>query len=193
MQGFLARLANNAGSALAAGATVLAVGAALGAVGLSEAQGSGNSPFQNGWVLGGVGIMALAALWSVAVFVIAMIASVKTEMFHILLGHALNDGERLEIDLGPYEAIAAWAQQAHDLIEAGIGSAEARWFLSEWDLGIQFVSQKEKKGLPYLRRRLQRLTQLMARMYAMRVGPGAKLPEWEYQANKVAIFPKDQT
>ena len=36
-----------------------------------------------------------------------------TEPFRILLGHAMNDGQELEVEKAPMAAIQAWGQQAH--------------------------------------------------------------------------------
>jgi hypothetical protein len=193
MRALLNRLAANAGSALAAGATVLAVGAALGAVGLAETQKQAGSPFRNPLVLIGVGIIIVAAAWSVAILVIAMVATANTDRFHILLGHALNDGEALEQDGAPKPLIDAWGQQTHDLIEAGLGPAAARVFLSEWDLGTQLLPAKFKPGHPWLQRRLMRLTRLMESMHLMHVGPTAKLPHWRYQSSRAASSIKGET
>jgi len=129
---------------------VLLVRKALGAVGIAETQDSKGTPFSNGWVRLGVLVMSLAALWSVAVFVLAMISTAKTERFRIELGHALNDGEEIEAsDLTMIEVVT-WVQQAHDLIEGALGSAEGRLFLAEWDLNAVGVSTQTPEGRPYL-------------------------------------------
>ena len=56
---FLSRTSANAGASLAAGGTLLAIGVALGAIGLTEVTIAKTpaSPFKNGWVLVGFVMM----------------------------------------------------------------------------------------------------------------------------------------
>jgi hypothetical protein len=130
----------------------------------------------------------------------ALIATAKTERFRELLGHALNDGEKLhdQVPPTPLPVIQAWGQQAHDLIQAGYGPGEARLFLGEWDLDTQYVTGKEPEGHLWLARRLMRLSRLMDRMHLMQVGPGTKLPPWANLSTKVpgkrlrlSVVPRD--
>jgi hypothetical protein len=179
MRTFLGRLSANAGSALAAAGSLLALGAALGAVGLAQLQPK-ESPLANGWVLAGFVVISLGAAWFVGTFILAMIATIKHEHFKELLGHALHDGEKLEGEKAPKSEVAAWSQQAADLIHAGLGSGEDRLFLGEWDFGPQYLSGKEIPGQPFLQRRLRQLMKLLARVDSTHVGAGAKLPKWKY-------------
>ncbi len=93
----------------------------------------------------------------------------------------------------PEATIRVWAQQTHDLVESGLGSAEARLFLGDWDLGTQYVSNKTPPGHPWLHRGLMRLSRLMDRIHSGHVGPGARLQEGVYRSSKRMISPKDQT
>jgi len=198
MRAFLGRIVGNAGSSLTAGGTVLAIGVALGAIGLAETTSANSaklvylrppqSPFANGWVICGLIAGVIGALWVIGTFVLALIATAKTERFRQLLGHALNDGERLHEQAPPttLQVIRAWGQQAHDLVQAGYGPGEARLFLGEWDLPTQHVTGKEPEGHLWLERRLMRLSRLMDRMHLMQVGPGTRLPAWTYVSSPPA-------
>jgi len=73
----------------------LAIGVALGAIGLAEATSASplEAPFENSWVVVGVILALVAAAWVVGTFVLALIATAKTERFRLLLGHALTNGD----------------------------------------------------------------------------------------------------
>jgi hypothetical protein len=119
MRTLLSRISANAGSSLTAGATVLAIGVAIGAIGLTEvtlAAGKPVSPLRNGWVQVGLGVGALGAAWTLATFILAMVATKKHADFQRLLGHALNDGERLANNWGSPQEIRTWGQQTADLM-----------------------------------------------------------------------------
>jgi hypothetical protein len=161
----------------------LAIGIGLAAVGLTEVSAvtPTRSPFTNGWFRAGLIVSLVGAVWVLGTFALAMTGTVRAARFHELLGHALNDGQRLAEQGASKVTITAWATQARDLIEASLGSAEARLFLGEWDLGEQFGGGPE--GHLYLHRRLIRLSRLMDRMYATHVGPGQKLGDWVYRSS----------
>lgn len=169
LRAFLGRIVGNAGSSLTAGGTVLAIGLGVASVGVSAS--TKTSPWSNPWFDIGFILAMIGAAWVIGTFVLAMISTAKTERFEELIGHALNDGEALEDEGATQSTIRKWAQQTHDLIQAGLGPAEARLFLGESDLGTQFVSDKTRPGHPWLQRRLRRLSRLMDRMHSMHVGP----------------------
>lgn len=179
MRRFLGRIVVNAGSSLTAGGTVLAIGVALGAVGLAEVQGSGRSPFSNGWVVFGAVLALIGALWVIGTFIAAVVATAKTEKFHDLLGRALSEGEVLALGTPDGDAIQRWGQATQRLIEAGLGGAEGRLFMSDWDLGISFKAETQVSSKVWLRMRLARLTRLMDRMHEHQVNPRFQAPKSE--------------
>jgi hypothetical protein len=185
MRTLLSRISANAGSSLTAGGTLLAVGVAIGAIGLTEVSlvnGDGTSPLRNGWVQVGLVVGMIGAAWTIATFVLAMIATKKHADFHRTLGHALNDGEHLANNWGSLQEIRTWGQQTADLIHAGLGDGEDRLFLGDWEsLGEQDdMSRPRPEGHRWLYRRLQRLMRLMDRMHSMHTGAGVKLPDCAY-------------
>jgi hypothetical protein len=181
-------LTANSSASLTVGGTVLAIGVALGAVGLTEVSQATPSPrpFSNDWVIAGTVIALVGAAWVLATFILVVMAAQRTAHFHALLGHALNDGEELSDRrraVANEATIREWGQQAHDLIAAGLGMPEGRLFLADYDLGVQY-SGGQPPGHLWLHRRLQRLTRLMDRMHLLSVGPMTKLPAWRYVSDK---------
>ena len=86
--GFWGRVNQNSAAALTVGGTVLALGIALGAVGLAEISRT-ESPWANAWVKVGCGIGLLALAWIISVFFVAMRATLKRDRFVGQVGHAI--------------------------------------------------------------------------------------------------------
>jgi hypothetical protein len=130
------------------------------------------------WIVVGM----VGAAWTIATFVLAVIATKKHADFQRLLGHALHDGEHLANNRGSLQETRTWGQQAADLIHAGLGDGEDRLFFGDWEsLGEQDdMSRPRPAGHRWLYRRLQRLMRLMDRMHSMHMGAGVKLPDWAY-------------
>jgi hypothetical protein len=196
MRGFLGRIARNAGAALTAGGTVLGLGLGFGAIGLAETR-SHVSPLENAWVMAGLLIAIAGTVWCVGVFVVAMIATAKSERFTDQIGKAFLQGE-LMLRHPPLtdEAIDTWGAQISDLIEAGLGSHEAYLFFTTHDLGIKLRRAGTDDSVAWMGRRMQALARLMSRLHTMEVAfsfDGRR--EWisESQSSSPMISSKDQT
>jgi hypothetical protein len=164
--GFWRRVNQNSAAALTVGGTVLALGIALGAVGLAEI-GRTKSPWGNVWVRVGCGIGVLALAWILTVFFVAMRATLKRDRFVGRVGRAIAVGKCLLVgitkqNLRAFEELSTdWTQLTASLIEAGLGSADKELFLSsprligQWQTGERAVREHSD--------RLNRLAELVAR------------------------------
>ena len=129
MRTFLGRIAANAGPSLTAGAVVLAVGAGLGTLGLHEVPDRA-SPFSNGLVRGAIVVGSVGAAWCVMTFVVAMVATVKTERLRRQLGKALRQANDLREHL-TNSGTEEWFTNCRSLLRAGLGEAEEHAFILE--------------------------------------------------------------
>jgi hypothetical protein len=166
MRAVLQGLAEHSGLSLAAGGTVTGLGGALLAVGLTEVAGSARSPFHNGWVVAGFVVAVLGVLWVVGSLVLALLAYRKAACLRDCLGEALDVGEglrraRLGHKSPTPESVDDWLDRTHALIAAGLGEAEARYFLA--DAGGTAPTPEAQKWEEVLSYRLSRLAEIMQR------------------------------
>jgi hypothetical protein len=198
MRALLGRVAANAGASLTVGGTVLAIGVALGAVGLGELRpDTPPSPFSNGFVRAGMVLIALGAVWTIGTFVLAMVATAKTEYFRDEIADALRAGNVLmESQTEDADEAERWGQTVADLIEAGLGGFEAVLFVTDQDLGINLRPTNQSDVQAWLRRRIQRLARLLDRAQALQVSPASRFVRRGFQewlSSSPAISSKDQT
>ena len=166
-------IANNVSTSLTAGSTILAVGVALGAVGLTEIDAVNRSPFTNGWVRTGAALGAVGASWTLATFVIALAATRKAALARRYIAQAHYTGNRLEEQGPSQEQAEAWAHEVSRFLTVAFGEAERELFWSHHDLSPESSEHASPSQL-WLRRRLLRLMDLAGRSHAMTASFGLR-------------------
>lgn len=130
MKAFLGRLTVNSAAALTVGGTVLAIGIALGALGLDEIEAP-DSPWANLWVIVGSVVALVSLVWIAAILGIGLWQTLKADRFLDQLGKAIAQGKDLTYRRGETwdSDVASWAEKCRALLGSGLGSGEARAFI----------------------------------------------------------------
>jgi hypothetical protein len=159
-------------------APTLTITVAIGAAGLAITSRTHGTPY---WI--GVAVAVIGGLGAILTLGVALARTVKTREFRDALGRAFEAGEDL-FDEPEWSLVTPWVNDTYELILAGLGESEAQLFLSNHDLGLVQAPVHDKSPQRSLERRLQRLSRLLDRAYAVHVGV-------DFDTKRaVALFPR---